>query len=52
LKSRAPITRLDSLRGHPQPANENEARDVDFGVSHAAFVDMSNFLNEAKKNNK
>jgi hypothetical protein len=37
------------LRGHPKPANENEARDVDFGVRHLAFVDMSNVLNEAKK---
>ena len=37
------------LRGHPKPANENEARDVDFDVRHVAFVDMSNVLNEAKK---
>jgi len=37
------------LRGHPKPANENEARDVDFGVRHLAFVDMSNVLNEVKK---
>jgi hypothetical protein len=37
------------LRGYPKPANENEVRDVDFGVRHAAFVDMSNVLTEAKK---
>jgi len=30
-------------------ANENEARGVDFGVRHLAFVDMSNVLSEAKK---
>jgi hypothetical protein len=29
--------------------HENEARDVDFGVRHVASVDMSNVLNEAKK---
>jgi hypothetical protein len=29
-------------QGHPKPANENEARDVDFGVRRVAFVDMSN----------
>jgi hypothetical protein len=41
---------LDALRGHPKPANESETRDVDFGVRHVAFVDMSNVLNEAKNN--
>jgi hypothetical protein len=38
-----------NLRGHPKPAKANEAGDVDFGVRHVAFVDMSNALSEAKK---
>jgi hypothetical protein len=38
-----------NLRGHPKPANANETGDVDFGVRYVAFVDMSNALSEAKK---
>jgi hypothetical protein len=44
-----PWTNDGDLSGHPRPANENEARDVDFGVGGVAFVDMSNVLNEATK---
>jgi hypothetical protein len=47
-------TRLFTIRGqglrdHPKPANENEDRDVDFGVRRVAFVDISYVLSEAKK---
>ena len=37
------------MRVTSKPANENEARDVDFDVRHVAFVGMSNVLSEAKK---
>jgi hypothetical protein len=43
------MARTYLLRGHPKPANENEARDVDFGVRHLAFVDYEQRLERSEK---